>query len=145
MKKHPEKIFQLIFTLIGVVFLIVGAVSLYGRTQAIQNAQKIEAEIVEVSKYYDRQMDEFRHNVTAKYEIDGQIYTGMLGFYWTGMTEGSKISILVDPQNPYKVSPPNAILEPIFLGLGAVFFSVGVLVGVITKKSKQQNNSPEFS
>lgn len=114
-----------IFMIIGLIFCIIGAISLV----FIFNTDKKEVigTITQIEYYRDYDGDE-SHRVMVKYEVDGKVYNTRLNEYSSSYSEGDEIKIYYDEDNPKKISGNlKWLVGAIFIGIGTIFFVIGII------------------
>ena len=79
-----------------------------------------QAVITDISRHYNRNRDEYEHDVTVEYFIDGQRYTNSLNYYVSSMKPGQTVTVYYDPDDPYRTMD-----KPY---LACVFIAVFVLI-----------------
>lgn len=143
MKKKSRAVSNIfiIFALIGILFFIVGIVALVWGIRFRQNAVEVTAVITEIDTYRDADGG-IGHRVYVDYSYGGNTYQDMpLSEYNSGMYQGKEIELLVDPQNPGKISTASGriIIAVICIGMGAVFALTGICPTVSGKRKKARN------
>lgn len=136
-----EKIISPIFTIFGIVFIIIGIIALIDGTNFKERAVEVTGEIADIQTYYeyvngDRKR---RHDVYVDYTYDGIEYEDvLLGEYNAGMNMGEDITLLCDPDNPGDIrTGTGTVMFPIiFLAMGGVFLLLGILFLVFGAKKK---------
>lgn len=130
--KNANSVFTIvgiIFSVIGIIFLALGIITLVNHESFMNNAVQTEAEIIRVESGYDENRTE--RDIWVSYEVNGRIFKENLGYYTSGMSEGDKISVYYNPENPSELSSSSVIPELIFVVIGGVFAIFGlVFIGV---------------
>lgn len=83
-----------------------------------------EAVILDVEYHRDK-VSEY-HRVVVRYRYNGNEYVEKLGYYNPGMYIGQKISILVEPDTPWKILSPGslALLRVVIIIFSTLFVSL---------------------
>lgn len=127
-----------IFGILGIVLLAVGVLLLTSGIKFGKNAVEIQAVITDIQTY--RSGDDTHHSVWVEYEYDGKVYKDVqLNEYSSGMRRGKKITLLVDPENPERVSTKfgTVLAGGLLILMGVIFFCVGFIPTVVwIKKSR---------
>lgn len=127
-----------IFGILGIVLLAVGVLLLTSGIKFGKNAVEIQAVITEIQTH--RSGDDTHHSVWVEYEYDGKVYKDVqLNEYSSGMRRGKKITLLVDPENPERVSTKfgTVLAGGLLIFMGVIFFCVGFIPTVVwIKKSR---------
>jgi hypothetical protein len=129
-----QRIIAAVFLVIGLVLLGIGAY--LGIVPAIPKefVATSQATIIDITTSYSNTTTNGRrnttHNVLVEYEIEGQSYERMLGYYNSSMTVGQQVEIEYDTRDPNVISSPGGRLlgTIICLALGAVFTVLGVIL-----------------
>lgn len=140
MQAGPLKILGALFSVVGIVMIIVAVVVQLNSNKFFKTAKEAQATIEYIDTYseYDRTDDrmETRHDVYVSYETeDGDYYSNeKLGYYTSSMKEGQAITIYYDPEKPTDIRTKAGIklLVYVFGGLGCVFAPVGIFL--LTRK-----------
>lgn len=136
--KKTEKLLFLIFTVIGILVIIVGVFYNKSFMEFKKTAVETEATITEI--YYYSDSDGETHGIVyVAFEVDGKMYQGELGYYSSGMYEGDVVEVLYNPQNPNDFKSSSNFLGIFFIIIGLVFLVVGVIPMVIRVKKKNNN------
>lgn len=139
--KKKDKAFNIvfyIFAFIGIIFVIVGIVSLISAVRFKKNAVEVTGVISEIEAYKDSDGDT-NHKVFVDYDYNGRAYEGIrLYEYSSSMYEGKEIDLMLDPENPAKIATDfGKILGGImFIGMGAIFSLVGIIPIVFITRRK---------
>lgn len=143
MKKDKTPGFVLgLFGVIGLVFVIAGIFWIVSVNNFKKIAVETVAEITTIDTYRDSDGDR-HHTVYVDYSYDGTSYDHVsLGFYSSNMYEGKEIELLLDPNNPRKISAKDEgyFGGIIFIIMGTVFGGVGLisLISSIKRNSKKK-------
>lgn len=139
-KKSPLTLFYLIFLIVGIALLVAGIVVLHSELRFQKNAVKIQAVITDIQTYRGR--EETRHAVFVEYEYDGEIYKDIrLNEYNNRMSRGKKVTILVDPEDPQRISTEfgTILAGGMIILMGVIFSCVAIIPFILgIKKSSQQ-------
>lgn len=110
----------------AVIMFIVGVAMLIGWSNFSKTCESTEAVIT--SMYRTGHGKHRRHHVIVEYEVDGEVYSGDLGYYVSSMRRGQYVTVYYDPENPdYIMSKPYvacaaiAVFDLIFGTLGFGF------------------------
>ena len=119
-----EKILYLVFALVGVLMLI-GGILLCGKwANDSKRMEHVTGRIDEIRRAGDE------HNVYVVYKYDGERYgPSLINFYSSTMHEGDEIKLIVDPENPQRVSYANGnmIAALVLLPMSIIFIAVGTI------------------
>lgn len=121
-----SKIFIAIFGGIGIIFLIVAVI--VGIVMGGKKSHMVPADAVVTEIKVLHSGNDTTHKVFVDYEYDGHLFTHEhLGYYSSGMHEGSYIEILVDPDNPsdFMYGSAPTIIVLVFSIIGVAFTIVG--------------------
>lgn len=131
-KESTITLFFWIFGILGIVLLAVGVSLLISGIKFGKSAVETQAVITDIQTY--RSGDDTRHSVWVEYEYDGKVYKDVqLNEYSSGMRRGKKITILVDPENPERVSTKfgTVLAGGLLILMGVIFFCVGFIPTVV--------------
>lgn len=134
-KKHADSIMFTIFFIIGIFLFPFG---IYVSINTFNYDDKIEttATITDIISYENRD-GEISYEVYVEYFIDGQRYESELNGYLMTFSEGDKINIYYDINNPRVISTKSLdLLVLIVPFMGIIFVLIGALG--IKKKIKQR-------
>lgn len=139
-KKSTVTLIFFIFGILGIVLLAVGAAILNSGIEFRKNAVETKAVITDIQTYGSG--DDVNHSVWVEYEYDGKLYKDIrLNEYNSGMHVGKKITILVDPKNPQKVSTEYGLILAggLLILMGVIFSCVGIIPTIVgIRKSSLQ-------
>ena len=135
-----------IFTILGILFVIIAVVLGISNSKFFCSAIKSNAVIDSIYSYqeYDDLDDrwETRYDVYVSYTTDdGEYISGVdIGYYTSGMREGKKVTIYYNPDDPYDVrSRGGSTLGVALFGfVGVLFTVVGIIL--LVKVSKKRLN-----
>lgn len=102
MIRNPRRKGMLIVLFMSAVFGILTFAMLYVyrmQSHKFSTCVGTEAIILDVESHRDR-VSEY-HNAVVRYNFNGREYVENLGYYYSGMYIGQRISILVDPDAPW--------------------------------------------
>lgn len=127
---NPITLFGVIFGTIGILFLIMGSVFFIVGIRDNMQGESVAAHISHI--------DHKRNNVYIEYEYNGREYYDIpLDYYSSGMYEGKKMDVKVDPENPTHItSSVGMILGGAFGGFGLLFTVIAGIVLIKYRKKK---------
>lgn len=132
-----------IFALVGVIFLMVGVFIGLSNEKFKENADEVTAIITSIESYRDSDGDR-DYDVYVEYSYGGQYYQDKrLNMYSSSMYEGKEIEILVDRDNPERISAGTGIMVMTFVMAGIGFaMMIGAMIPFILmiNKKKKRNN-----
>ena len=143
MIKNPLWILKVIFGGIGIIMLLIGVILLIQTFDFIDSAVVVEAEITKIESDITND-GETRHRAYVDYEYNGEEYGRVkLDEYSESMYEGKKITVYIDSDNPGEVRLKSMVyfVPIVFMGLGALFFSIGAVFVVIDIKKKRKERA----
>lgn len=110
------KLIGVIFAAVGFALLLVGAATLAANLKARAAREQTDAVITDI-----------RNNTACvRFTAGDTEYEADLGEYSSGMYVGKTVSIYYDPENPAKVSTCSMLIPAVFMGIGGLFFAVGL-------------------
>ena len=137
-------IIGIIFTVVGLCFLIAGITVYIGNISFSNNSEQTDAVIsrIETEQYKISNYRRIRHDVWVKYEIEGEKFEELLGYYDSRMRVGDVIAIHYDPNDPSKIRsvPGSKIILFVFVPLGSVFAILGIVFILINASSALRRN-----
>lgn len=137
-------IIGIIFTVVGLCFLIAGITVCIGNISFSNNSEQTDAVIsrIETEQYKISNDRRIRHDVWVKYEIEGEKFEELLGYYDSRMRVGDVIAIHYDPNDPSKIRsvPGSKIILFVFVPLGSVFAILGIVFILINASSALRRN-----
>jgi len=117
---------SLIFGLIGIIFLVVSIIIGLTDAKFKENADEVTAVISRIEGYRDIDGDR-NYDVFVDYSYGGRNFQDMpLNMYTSSMYEGKEIEILVDRNNPEKISAGSNVITIVFFCIG-----VGMMVAAL--------------
>lgn len=127
MKKHsPFAVIGTIFTLIGLVLLIVSGIFYSAHTTFIQNAKETTA-VIDTIAYDNSSRSDTNHRVLVKYTVDNKEYLSRLNYYTFNMAEGQSVKVYYNIADPSQIKTDNIPIAVMTLGIvGIVFLLVGL-------------------
>lgn len=125
-KKSKKISLYFIFAVIGIALIVAAIIWLVQSENFKKNAVQTEATITEIQTYKDFD-DETKYNVLVEFYADDVKVEGDLGFHASGMTEGQKIKILYNPDDPnnFKSASEDIWIFVVFMISGIPFSVVG--------------------
>lgn len=137
-KSGPSKLMGIIFMLIGIGMLVVGAFWLVGEINFVKRADVVQAEITRITERRDSDGDS-SHTVYVQYEYNGESFSERLSEYSSSMYEGKRIELYIDPQEPSKVRYAKMAYfgAVLFFIMGGIFSVVGFFVMLAGSRSKK--------
>ena len=125
--KNAERLISIIFSLVGLVFLIVG-IGVSVSTFSKKNNFVEHSAVISGIEPYRNSDGETSHRVYVEYTVNGIKYNEPLGFYSSSMRTGKKITIYYDPGSPGNIMAGGGAEYFIlmFPGMGALFFIIGI-------------------
>lgn len=148
--KTTFKICGALFTFIGAVFLVSGLAILISNIKFKEEADKTHGEIIEIvhersENYNHRHSRRRSHNyysyIIVGYTVDDEYYESRLNIYSSRMREGQEITLYYDPDEPENVRTDLTSLPIIFIGLGGLFFMIGMTIFVLNILSVRNKKS----
>ena len=139
--KNKDYIIWVIWMIIGIVILAGGVIYAYRKWEFKKNAVEISATIVDIQSEYDSDGD-IDYTVYVSYEYDKQQYEHInLGFYSSSMYVGKKITVLCDPDNPYKIESSKGIIigSVGLIVMGLAFITLGIFISPKKGKRRYKN------
>ena len=131
----------LIFAIVGLIFVIAGTL-LCVKAFDYSNTGETTAIITEIETHTSigaNRKARTSHKTHLEYEIDGYTYTCVIGSYSSEWDVGDEIEIYYDLDDRYSVRAKDTAAGLIVLPcMGVVFFSVGV-VGLLVTRKKQKS------
>ncbi len=125
-----------IFLIVSILLTGIGIFLLLSGSRFRQRAVEVDAIINEIQSYRDSGGD-YRHRVYVNYTYGGNEYENIyLSEYSSNMYEGKKITLLVDPDDPAKISTGfiTVFVGAIFAGMGVIFGLIGIIPLVMIKR-----------
>ena len=120
-----SRIFMGLFSFIGIMFILIGIHVAVSRSQFLENASPVEAEIVAMHRTGSGEMG----MPVVKYSVNGQEYIGTLSLSSSDMHIGRHITIYYQNDNPENIRPESeGLLIGIFLFIGLVFAAIGGII-----------------
>lgn len=130
-ENKKENLVWIIFVIFGAIFLIIGLV-LFKNIFDYQNKVDTIGIITEITTFQND-----NHEVYVSYTVDGKEYNSELDGYISDFYEGKEIKIYYDKDNPTEIGMKSLdLLFLIFLGMGLIFFIIGV-IGILVKINKK--------
>lgn len=132
-----EKIFSLIFVIIGLIILVPGLIGLKSYNDKKEKYIEKDAAIIDYSIN-----EEYLKAIIVQYEVDGEIYTKQDNIYTSDPKEiGETISIYYNPNNPDDIILQKDFFSKYFyIILGGTFTFIGlVFLGVFYLRNKKSN------
>lgn len=137
-------IIGIIFAVVGICFLIAGIAIYIGNNSFFNNSEQTDAVIsrIETEQYKITNDRRIRHDVWVKYEINGENFEELLGYFDSGMRKGDVIAIHYDPNDPSKIRSVSGlkIILFVFVPLGSVFAILGIVFISINASSVLRRN-----
>ncbi len=130
LRKSPERLVFSIQMLLGAIFIVVAACFAWGSYRFYQSAQPVDAVITG----FTRPDDETR--AVATYTVDGKTYSTPLSYYQSSMRQGDRITVYLQPGDPYGARVKEYLFPTIFGGIGLFFFLFG-LVFLLARSRRQ--------
>ena len=136
-----EKIIGVVFGVIGLVMLIIGVIIAINRLNFINNAEKVYGTVTDI-RYGSPDDDSDSGFTEVTYTYEGEEYVSRVSARSSTISEGDRIDIYVDRENPRKIEVAFFGLIAVYIvgGIGAVFFMIGVafllVMGLMGKKKK---------
>ncbi len=129
----------IIFAVIGSIFLIVAICVLIAQSTYDERYDRVQAMITRIETY--RSGDDTKHRAYVSYEYEGEDYNNIsLSYYSSGMHEGQRYEIYIDPANPTNPKVKSNALIIIFMLMGGIF----AVVGFSVVASLKQKGKPEL-
>lgn len=126
-----------IFMAIGIAILAGGVIYTYTKWEFKKNAVEISATIVDIQSSGRNSNGDRMYTAYVNYEYEGLQYEYInLGSYSSNMYVGKEITLLCDPDNPYKIDLPSgiAIVSVGLTVMGLVFIAFSTSSFIMTKK-----------
>lgn len=141
--RKVERLIWMIFSGIGAVLLIVGAIvciHVFNYDNKVDTTGVITEISVQRDLGRERSKNKERHyKVYVAYEVDGTAYESRLGSYSPNYYEGQEIAIYYDRDDPQRIGIKG--LNGLFLilpGIGLLFFCMGGIgLAVLARKSRR--------
>ena len=132
-----------IFTIVGILLMVVGIVILVKFQLFAKTADEVTATITDIKEYRTENSDgetEYDHDVFVRYEYEGYTHDVKLSIYSSSMRVGKNITLLVDPDNPRKVKVKGLESWPalIPIGIGLVFALIGIIPLIVIRKNERK-------
>jgi len=137
--KKADTIVLLVFSIVGIAFLVAGMVSFSFINNFKENAIEHTAIITDIHR--NRGADSDETTVYVEYFVEGKKYEQQLDFYSSGMSVGDEVKIYYNPDNPNKIQSDSTIIFSImFLGMGGLFFSIAfiLVLGKVKEKANKR-------
>ena len=113
------------FAAFAVIMFMVGVGMMIGWASFSKTCESTDAVITSIER--TRHGKHKRHRVTVEYSVDGEVYSGSLGYYISSMRRGQHVTVYYDPEDPsYTMSKPYiacaaiAVFDLIFGALGVI-------------------------
>lgn len=134
-KNKSVTITNIIFAVVGGLFLAIGAFLVISTITFKANAEEVLALITEIADDGDE-----GYEVEVKYKYEGLTFYTTLDTYSSDMKEGKKITILVNKDDPTDVEEPgtNLGLGIGFVGIGGIAILAGGVSIVKERKNKKK-------
>lgn len=137
--KIKKYIIYEIFMIIGIAILAIGVIYAYTKWEFNKNAVEINATIVDIQSEYTIKRNTKQHttHVYVSYEYDGVQYEHIsIGYHSINMYVGKEITLLCDPDNPYKIYSDNGIIiiSVVLIVMGLVFIALGFFSFIMARK-----------
>ena len=125
-----------IFALAGLVAIIVAIALAISDANFRSSANETTATITDI--WASRNSDgEGSYTVNVRFFAGGREYGGALGYWHSGMAIGNEVKVYYNPNNPQDFrSNGGSVASWIVMALGVVFFVVGFIPYLISKKRK---------
>ncbi len=135
--KRMEWAASFILFIVGGIFLLLSlfmiAFDMQFKSQAIEHT----ATITHIERSRDSDGDT-RHTVYVRYSVNGQEYNRPLGYYSYNMSVGDPVQIYYHSENPNRITSKGAVILPlIFLAVGLIVLSIGIILSVSKLKKKK--------
>jgi len=131
-----------IFAFIGVIFLMVGIFIGLSNEKFKENADEVVAVITSIESYRDSDGDR-EYDVYVDYSYGGQYYQNKkLNMYSSSMYEGKEIDILVDRDNPGRISAGSGmmVITLIMAGIGFAMMIGAMIPFILMIRQKTKRN-----
>ena len=139
--KNVKKVVGRVFTLIGIVLVLVGVIGFAAlsaiHNNFVANADRINAEIIDIVRVGEG------YSVRVAYIVDGNELQTYLNFWHSGMRVGQFVELYVDRDNPASVRSTSNMLNFLILipaGLGIIFGGIGMYILVLERRRIFLNN-----
>lgn len=115
-----------IFSIIGIVLIVVGSVWIIKSENFKKNAVQSEAIITKIDTFEDIDGDT-QYNVLVEFSADDVKIEGNLGYHVTGMKKGQTVQIFYNPDDPhdFKSASEDLWMFAIFIVMGIPFLLFG--------------------
>ena len=138
MRVNSKQIVFLIFSIIGLIFMVVGTVICL---KVFDYSDQVEATAIitdfESYQEYHNGKTHIHYKTYLTYEVEGFSYTNVVSMYSSSWNVGDEIEIYYDIDDPQNVGSKDAdwaLLVIPFLGL--VFFALGSITLLISRKKQ---------
>ena len=139
--KFSEWLISIVFSIVGVIFIVVGIIALKSTSDFKKTAVETTAEVISVSKQTDSDGDT-SYTVYVTYNVNGQIYDNHYSTS-TFIREGSTVKVYYDKNNPSKMrSTTSSIFGIVGTVVGTVFAAIGF--GILFGKYKSKNKKKDL-
>ncbi len=135
-KNKAVSIVFCIFVIVGTLLVGIGIILLLSGGRFRQRAVEVDAVINEIQSYRDSDGD-YCHRVYVNYTYGGKEYENIyLSEYSSNMYEGKEITLLVDPDDPAKISTGfvTIFVGAMFAGMGVIFGLIGMIPLIVMKR-----------
>lgn len=100
-----------------------------GVTASRQNSYSpVRAEITRIDSEYVFSDNRYDYTVYVRYNVDGQEYDEVLGYYDDSLSEGKVIDILYNPENPAQIVEASKTFNTVLLILAPVLVAAGIVI-----------------
>lgn len=115
-----------IFTIIGIVLIVVGSVWLAKAENFKKNAVQTQAAITEIDIFEDSDGDT-QYNVLVEFRADDAKIEDSLGYHVSGMKKGQTVEIFYNPDDPhdFKSASEDIWIFVVLIVLGVPFLLFG--------------------
>lgn len=135
-KDFGTVLFSVFFIVFGGIFFAAGAFILKSNLDFKKDAVIVNAEIVDIESYRDRDGDR-HYTVYVSYSIGGEYYSYVsLDSYTAGMHVGKMIDVYVNPSSPSQAKSAGDIylFPAVFVLMGGVVMTIGMVVAIRAMK-----------
>lgn len=138
MRANGKRVVFLIFSIIGLIFMVVGTVICL---KVFDYSDKVEttAIITDFESYqeYVNGRTHTRHKTHITYDVEGRSYTNIVQMYSSSWNVGDEIEIYYDIDNPQNVGSKDTDWVLLVIPcLGLLFFCLGMITLLVSRKKQ---------
>ncbi len=119
-------ILGIVFGMVGMLIVVIGIFKYIRDTEFLKTAQVTTGYVTDCDSY--RSNKKTRYEISIQYEVDGKIYSTRESGYTSPKRIGEEITVYYNPANPGETGSGDSVGGIVAMGIGGVFFVVGVVI-----------------